>query len=59
MKVLQTLVRIYVEDLDSSLNFYENLLGVKCNFKFSYSEVGLELASLRSISVMLILFLYR
>jgi predicted enzyme related to lactoylglutathione lyase len=45
MKVLQTLVRIYVEDLDSALVFYENLLGIKCNLRFSYSEIGLELAS--------------
>ncbi len=45
MKVLRTLVRIYVKNLDSALIFYENLLGVKCDLRFSYSEVGLELAS--------------
>lgn len=45
MKVLRALVRIYVNDLGAALNFYENLLGVKCDLKFSYSEVGLELAS--------------
>ena len=45
MKVLQTLVRIYVKNLDSALEFYENLLGMKCDLRFSYSEVGLELAS--------------
>jgi len=45
MKVLQTLVRIYVDNLDSALAFYGNLLDVKCDLRFSYSEVGLELAS--------------
>lgn len=45
MKVLRTLIRIYVEDLDSAVDFYEKLLGVKCDLRFLYREVGLELAS--------------
>lgn len=45
MKVLQTLVRIYISELDSALAFYEKLLGVKCNLRMQYSEVNLELAS--------------
>ncbi|MBP2642519.1 MAG: hypothetical protein H6Q67_406 [Firmicutes bacterium] len=44
MKVLQTLIRIYVSDLDQTLAFYEKLVGVKCNLRFTYSGVGLELA---------------
>lgn len=45
MKVLRTLIRIYVEDLDSAVDYYEKLLGVKCDLRFLYSEVDLELAS--------------
>ena len=45
MKILQTLMRIYVSELEPALTFYENLLGVKCNLRFQYSEGNLELAS--------------
>lgn len=45
MKVFRALTRIYVENLDSAVEFYEKLLGVKCDLRFLYSEVGLELAS--------------
>ncbi|MDA8213436.1 MAG: VOC family protein [Clostridia bacterium] len=44
MKVIKTLTRLYVSDLDSALLFYENLLNVKLKLRFSYPELNLELA---------------
>ncbi|WP_434511101.1 VOC family protein [Desulfitobacterium sp. AusDCA] len=49
MKVLKTLIRVYVEDLDSGLSFYENLLGIKARSRFDYPEMKLELATVGDI----------
>lgn len=44
MKIKKILNRIYVNDLDETLLFYENLVGEKCSLRFKYDEIGLELA---------------
>lgn len=44
MKVLSILTRVYVEDMQAALVFYEGLLNLKATLRFSYPEVGLELA---------------
>lgn len=49
MKILKTLIRVYVDELDSALSFYENLLGVKAWLKVVYSEVNLELAGVGDV----------
>lgn len=43
MRVIKTLTRLYVRDLDSALSFYEWLLNVKSNLRFRYPEMHLEL----------------
>jgi len=45
MKVIRIATRVYVNKLDLALSFYENLLGKKADMRFTYPEVGLELAA--------------
>jgi predicted enzyme related to lactoylglutathione lyase len=52
MRVLQTYIRVYVNDMDTSLKFYENLLGETPTFRFKYEAVGLELASVGNILIL-------
>ncbi|MEA4901044.1 VOC family protein [Desulfitobacterium sp.] len=49
MKILKTLIRVTVNDLDSALSFYENLLGIKAQSRFGYPEMKLELATVGDI----------
>ncbi|KLU63321.1 glyoxalase-like domain protein [Peptococcaceae bacterium CEB3] len=49
MKILKTLIRVYVDKLDSALLFYEKLLGTKAEMRFAYPEVHLELATVGDI----------
>jgi len=49
MKLLQTYARIYVENMDAVLPFYENLLGRNCDLRVPYKEAGLELASVGQV----------
>jgi predicted enzyme related to lactoylglutathione lyase len=49
VKVLRTMVRVYVQNVDAAVQFYEKLIGVKCQHRFSYAEVGLELASVGNL----------
>ncbi|MCX7709913.1 MAG: VOC family protein [Clostridia bacterium] len=44
MKVIMTLNRIYVSDLDQAIEFYEKLFNEQCISRFQYSEASLELA---------------
>ena len=39
MVVKQTLARIYSENIDSTVDFYEKLLNKKCMLRFSYNEI--------------------
>ncbi len=50
MKIKEVLTRIFLStsELDSTIEFYENLFGQKCNLRFKYIEKGLELASVGS-----------
>lgn len=51
MKVLKTLSRVYVEDLEKHLDFYEKLLGMKVEMRIPMPEVGLELAQIDDILI--------
>lgn len=46
MKVAEVFSRIYVNDIESAIPFYEGLLNTKCARRFEYSEMGLELANI-------------
>jgi predicted enzyme related to lactoylglutathione lyase len=39
MIVLKSYLRIYTNDIDRSLSYYETLLGEKCSHRFNYSEM--------------------
>jgi predicted enzyme related to lactoylglutathione lyase len=52
MKVLQTYIRVYVNDMDKALKFYENLLGQSATLRFKYEAVGLELASVGNLLIL-------
>lgn len=52
MKILQTYIRVYVNDMDSSLEFYEGLTGENSTLRFKYDAVGLELASVGDILIL-------
>lgn len=51
MKIKQTLSRFYVHDIDQSIKFYERILNEKCNSRFKYSQVNLELARIGNILI--------
>ncbi len=51
MKVQQILNRIYVNEMDQAVAFYENLLGQKCNIRFEHKQLQLELAQVGSILI--------
>jgi predicted enzyme related to lactoylglutathione lyase len=49
MKILLTLSRLYINDLNSSLEFYEEILGTPAAMRFKIPQNGLELAQIGSI----------
>jgi len=51
MKILRTLTRVCVNDLDNTLRFYERLTGTKAALRFAMPAVGLELASVGDILI--------
>ncbi|MGB9979309.1 VOC family protein [Methanobacterium sp.] len=51
MKILKTLSRIYVNDLDKYIDFYELLLNSKAELRFNMPQAGLELAQIENILI--------
>ena len=49
MKILKTLSRLYINDLNSALEFYEELLGTPAAMRFEIPQIGLELAQIGDI----------
>lgn len=49
MKILQILSRLYVNDLNSALEFYEDLLGSPAAMRFEIPQIGLGLAQIGDI----------
>lgn len=49
MKVLKTLSRVYINDLNPSIEFYEELLGTAAPMRFEIPQISLELAQVRDI----------
>ena len=52
MLIKQVLTRIYVNDINSAIEFYEGLFNEKCNLRFVYKEVNLELAQVGSVLIL-------
>lgn len=51
MNVKQILNRIYVNEMDQAVAFYESLLGEKCSMRFEHKQFYLELAQVGSILI--------
>lgn len=51
MKVEHVLTRVYANDADAAVNFYENLFKRKCDSRFSYEEMGLEIAKVGGVLI--------
>ncbi len=51
MKIELTLTRIYVNEINSTIEFYENLTSEKCSNRFEYMAVGLELARVKNFLI--------
>ena len=49
MKVLKTLSRLYVNDLSTAIEFYEQLLGSPVSRRLELPQIGLELAQVENI----------
>ncbi len=49
MKVLQTLSRLHLNDLNPTLDFYEKLLCTPAAMLFEIPQIGLELAQVGDI----------
>lgn len=52
MQVKQILNRFYVHDIEQSIEFYEKVLNEKCNLRFKYPQVNLELAQVGNILIL-------
>lgn len=51
MKVKRILTRIYVNEINQAVDFYERLLNEKCSIRFEYREVGLDIAQINNILI--------
>jgi hypothetical protein len=51
MQVKQILTRVYVNDLDAAVTFYEQLLNEPCASRFSYAQMNLEIARVNNFLI--------
>jgi len=51
MKIIQILTRIYVNEINSTIEFYEKLTNEKCTNRFKYNQVGLEIAKVNNFLI--------
>lgn len=51
MQVKQTLTRVYVNDMDAAIQFYEQLFGESCASRFSYAQMDLEIARVGAVLI--------
>jgi predicted enzyme related to lactoylglutathione lyase len=49
MKIIKTLSRLYANDLNTALEFYEELLDTPVAMRFNMPQIGLELAQVGDI----------
>lgn len=52
MQIKQIINRFYVHDIEQAIEFYEKVLNEKCNLRFRYSQVNLDLAQIGSILIL-------
>lgn len=52
MIIKQVLTRVYVQEMNSTIEFYEGLFHKKCKLKVTYTEANLELAQVENILIL-------
>lgn len=52
MKIMHTLCRVYTQDIDADIAFYEGLYGEKCRMRFEYKQTGLTLAQVADVLIL-------
>jgi len=52
MKILRTLTRVYTNNLDETLHFYEDLTGSTVAQRLAMPAIGLELAQVQDILIL-------
>lgn len=52
MKIKKILTRLYVHDINTSINFYKKLLNQDCDLIIKYSEMQLELAQIGNVLIL-------
>ena len=51
MEIKNILCRVYVNDIEMAITFYENLLQTTCGIRFVYKEINLELAQIGNLLI--------
>lgn len=51
MNIRQILTRIYVNDMNGAIGFYERLTNEKCANRFEYKQAGLEIAMINNLLI--------
>lgn len=51
MEIKNTLCRVYVNDIEKAVIFYENLLQMVCGIRFVYKKAALELAQIGNLLI--------
>ena len=51
MIIKQVLTRIYVNDIDTAIDFYERLTNEKCAGRFEYKQAGLEITKINNLLI--------
>ncbi len=51
MIIKQILTRIYVNDMNSAIDFYERITNKKCANRFEYKQAGLEIAWINNLLI--------
>lgn len=52
MKIFTSFTRIYTNDIDKTISFYETLTTKKCSVRFKYSDRNLELAQVDTFLIL-------
>ena len=52
MEIKKILTRLYVNDINISIDFYKKLLNQDCDLRFNYTEMNLELAQIGNILIL-------
>jgi predicted enzyme related to lactoylglutathione lyase len=52
VKILRTLIRVYTNDLENTIKYYEDLYNEICNLRFDYEKMNLKLAQVGNVLIL-------